>query len=305
MAAHRCTARGLLAVVALLLGFLPAALSSALPAPFGRELTPQEPPLRGPDVALAQTLLSHTSYPPAPTGAYDASTAFSVRRLRAAHGLPSGDALDAAAANALLECCQADTWVDPGITAASLGLLYKIHVPVHANRSVETQARLLDANNKELLTFRARAHGHDDAGAPKPWPSYSSTPGLTSFAHDGNTPTGLMLLDLNGPEPEPKLYGPWPVNRVVAGLQGNAAFLVPSYRDGLLLHTGEWPGWSPARPMPNSAGCIHAAPEDVRRIAQLLENLGVVARTPNPGGVRPYPFHPQGLLSVELVPEAE
>ena len=25
--------------------------------------------------------------------------------------------------------------------------------------------------------------------------------------------------------------------------QGNAAFLIPNIRDGILMHTGEWPGW--------------------------------------------------------------
>jgi hypothetical protein len=81
----------------------------------------------------------------------------------------------------------------------------------------------------------------------------------------------------------PKLYGPYPVNRAVQGisvsaaqssvarststatandsgtavllfLQGNAAWLIPNIRDGILMHTGEWPGWTPPMAMPNSAG---------------------------------------------------
>jgi len=34
--------------------------------------------------------------------------------------------------------------------------------------------------------------------------------------------TGLVEIDLNSPEPDPTLYGPWPVNRFVRGLDGNA-----------------------------------------------------------------------------------
>jgi len=38
------------------------------------------------------------------------------------------------------------------------------------------------------------------------------------FSSDGNTPTGLMEFDLNTPEPEPKLFGPYNVNRAVRGM---------------------------------------------------------------------------------------
>lgn len=38
----------------------------------------------------------------------------------------------------------------------------------------------------------------------------------------GNTVTGLVEVDLNSPEPDPASYGPWPVNRFVHGLDGNA-----------------------------------------------------------------------------------
>ena len=55
---------------------------------------------------------------------------------------------------------------------------------------------------------------------------------------------GLTEFDLNSPEPEPQLYGPYPINRAVQGIEGNAAFLIPLIRDGILMHTGEWPDWS-------------------------------------------------------------
>ena len=47
--------------------------------------------------------------------------------------------------------------------------------------------------------------------------------GLTEFYSNGNTVTGKVELDLNSAEPNATIYGPWPVNRVVRGLEGNAA----------------------------------------------------------------------------------
>ena len=46
--------------------------------------------------------------------------------------------------------------------------------------------------------------------------------------------TGLVEIDLNSPEPDPTLYGPWPVNRFVRGLDGNALtrmsnLVIPSF----------------------------------------------------------------------------
>jgi hypothetical protein len=38
----------------------------------------------------------------------------------------------------------------------------------------------------------------------------------------GNTITGLVEIDLNSAEPNPAVYGPWPINRIVRGLEGNA-----------------------------------------------------------------------------------
>lgn len=54
-----------------------------------------------------------------------------------------------------------------------------------------------------------------------------------------------MLIDLNSPEEETELFGPYPINRIVQGIAGNAQFLIGPVRDGILMHTGEWPNWSP------------------------------------------------------------
>jgi hypothetical protein len=54
---------------------------------------------------------------------------------------------------------------------------------------------------------------------------------------------GLMTFDLNSPENDPVDFGPYPVNRAVQGLKGNAFIVISNIRDGILLHTGEWPNW--------------------------------------------------------------
>jgi hypothetical protein len=307
--------------------------------------------------------LHRGSYQP---GAYDAATSQAVACFQRATGTgarrSSTGILDAATARAALQMLSADSYTDDGQPAVSLGYKYKILLPVHRNRSIETNATLLDANNRVLLTFPARAHGHDvdasglridtqawpdltDAGCPHPQARQGCV-GLNQFSTDGNTPTGLSELDLNSPEDEPKLaidvhrlpapfsacklqtaicvtrfvcrsharpvtgwlhrvcrrlYGPFPVNRFVRGLRGNAAFLVPAIRDGLLIHSGEWANfseWRPGAPMPNSAGCVHSELPFIHQIWRLLvQECGVVAR-PNSGGKQPYPFKPQGLVSV-------
>ena len=50
-------------------------------------------------------------------------------------------------------------YVDDGKTAAARGKLYKIYVPVHRNRSIETWATLSNASGAVLLKFKVHAHG--------------------------------------------------------------------------------------------------------------------------------------------------
>ena len=49
-----------------------------------------------------------------------------------------------------------------------------------------------------------------------------------------------------------------------------------------------------------SNGCIHAHPEDLKTIDEILIKLGVKVRK-NTNGRLPYPYQPQGLLSVEEI----
>lgn len=194
-----------------------------------------------------------------------------------------------------------DGYVDDGQPPSATGHLYKIVIPVHRNRSVQSIASLHAANGTKVFEFHARLHGYNGDDVARPWPNFNNTDdGLTQFASNGNTPTGLIEADLNTPEDEPKLYGPYDVNRAVRGLRGNALFLVPNVRDGILVHTGEWPGWHAPMIMPNSEGCIHAWPQEIDTIAKTLKAMGVVAHK-NTNGKLPYPYRTQGLLSIYLV----
>ena len=261
--------------------------------PFNRLLRVTSPPMSGNDVVIAQNLLTRFNDALNVSTVYDAATADVVRALQTAGGLAVDGELGVETSTLLLNRYLADGYVDATTFPLPHGFKYIAVVPVHANRSIETTATLYAANGTVLHTFTTRTHGQDDPATGLQ---------LNALASNGATPTGLMTFDLNTPEPDPKDYGPYDVNRAPDGLKGNAAFILGGIRNGILLHTGEWDNWTPSQPMPNSHGCIHAHPADIKFIAQVLQSIGVVAHE-NPFGQRPYPFRPQGLLSVYVVPE--
>ena len=230
-----------------------------MPLPFYRELKLESPPMTGSDVTIFQNLVQRS----AAVSSYDANGIFeessdqATRDFQTANGMEATGIVDEETATLLLQLHSADGVKDTGFTAASMGYLYKIFVPVYKNRSIETAGVLYDKNNKIILTFPVRTHGHRDDGSSEDWPDMGNGDyGLNQFTSNGATVTGIVEVDLNSPEPDPALYGPWPVNRVVRGLEGNAAFLLPYIRDGILLHTGNWTsaGYTPESTMPNSAG---------------------------------------------------
>jgi len=165
---------------------------------------------------------------------------------------------------------------------------------------------LLDSENNVLFRFPVRTKGHESDSNGRgisgvPWPDFNNTGnGLNEFSNSGMTVTGLVEIDLNTKESNNTLYGPYPVNRFVKGLRGNAAFLIPLHRNGILIHTGEWPNWIPGDSMPNSAGCVHTWPSYVKKIWQTAVSLGIVVRK-NTNGQLPYPYKPQGIASVFTV----
>ena len=189
---------------------LPAVLA-VFPAPFHRTLRVVEPPLQGPDVTVLQQLLRRINGTCALacgcgcSHRYDAVTAKAV----ACYANRTDGVFTEPTAHRVLAELSSDGWVDDGVPASATGHLYKLLIPVHRNRSVETTAALLDANNVKRFSFRVRAHGHDvDAsGVPvpgRPWPDFSSGVGLNQFSTNGNTPTGLYEVDLNSPESSPQ-----------------------------------------------------------------------------------------------------
>ena len=203
--------------------------------------------------------------------------------------------VDMTTANSLLDCCLYDFYKDEPMTYPP-NVLYKVYIPVHANRSIETNGTLYAVSHggkvlTPLYTWKTHTHGQNDpvTGAP-----------LNCLADDGATPTGLMTFDLNSPETDPVSFGPYPVNRAVQGLKGNA-FVISNIRDGILMHTGEWPDWNPSKEMPNSHGCIHCHPNAIKTIWHILtEQLGVIVHN-NTFGKLPYPYIPQGILSIEQI----
>ncbi|CAE7473541.1 unnamed protein product [Symbiodinium microadriaticum] len=275
-------------------------ISAAMPSPFTRELYVTNPAMSGNDVIIFQNMIMRDNAVGtlSTDGVYGSQSAAATSNFQLAHGLKDSGKFDEDTATLLLSLHSADGVKDSGFTAASMGYLYKVFIPVYENRSVESAATLFDAYNNIIMTFPARTHGHVDPNADPAVPDY----GLNQFTSNGNTITGLVELDLNSPEPDPSLYGPWPVNRIVRGLEGNAQFMLPYIRDGQLIHTGNWTdqGWDPKKPMPNSAGCVHSHPEHVERIYQALVKLGVTVNE-NPFSGKEYPFKPQGIGVIQYI----
>jgi peptidoglycan hydrolase-like protein with peptidoglycan-binding domain len=277
-----------------------AAAQGAFPCPFSRALMLQEPPLVGDDVIVLQNLLLRSAFVRKfdLTGAFDSPTAAALGAFQAGEGVGAQlGVLDAATAALLLELHAEDNYRDTPYLPA--GAKYKVYVPVHRNRSIETTCVLFDANLTVLYEFTCRTHGQDDP---------ASGEALGELCSAGATPTGLSWLDLNSPEEDPVSFGPYPVNRFITGVAGNQGIYSPAanktflsdVRDGILIHTGEWPGWNPSQPMPNSHGCIHCHPDDIKTIWLILVSLGVQVRN-NTNGALPYPYAPQGVVSVELI----
>eukprot|EP01124_Arcella_intermedia_P029482 TRINITY_DN6232_c0_g1_i1.p1 TRINITY_DN6232_c0_g1~~TRINITY_DN6232_c0_g1_i1.p1 ORF type:complete len:293 (-),score=37.57 TRINITY_DN6232_c0_g1_i1:77-868(-) len=243
----------------------------------------------GKDVYITQLLLSRS---PFVSGIslnfdFDSQTEQALRAFQTGNNLTESGTLDPDTANLLYKLHYADGYKDDGTFPE--GYLYKIHIEVSSDRNKETVGYLYDTNGTLLYNFPARLHGVE---------------GRNQYCSNGDTITGLFKIDLNTPEPEPKVYGPYPINRLVEGLEGNAKYLYwnneTTLRRGILLHTGEWANWHPPLPMPNSDGCIHTWPDSCNAIWKILTSIGVQIRT-NTLGDLPYPYEPQGIISIEQV----
>jgi hypothetical protein len=178
-----------------------------MPLPFTRELSVQTPVLRGKDVLILQQLLNRNSAEQlAVDSAFGVTTASAVQAFQKSHGLPADRVVGAATAASVMSQCGSDGYRDINGSAAAAYLQqyavphkYKVVVPVHRNRSIETTASLYNGQGALLLTFTARAHGkRDGSNDSHPWPDFGDNDhGRTQFASNGNTPTGAIAFDLN------------------------------------------------------------------------------------------------------------
>lgn len=282
-----------------------------VPYPFQRDLDfNPHTPMSGKDIFTLQHMLNRWDRKPnlPITQKYDLATATALASWKKSHGFENTTKFTAEHAFKLLDDFQYDNYKDQGIKAADMGLKFRVYIPVYRNRSIETTATLFDDQNNVLHQWITRTRAHTVFGE-EPWPAWdSATFGLNEFTGWGFTPSGLSLLDLNTPEPAEveDLYGKWDVLRAVRGIEGNAAICMPYLRNGILMHTGNWHkhGWTPDKPMPNSAGCMHNHPTDQEIVMNILKAKGVIANE-NPFGKLPYPFEPQGLLSIEVIDDEE
>lgn len=279
-----------------------------MPLPFERELKVTEPPMQGNDVLIATTLMSRCSswnqnnIPP--SNIYTTNISNQVSKFQTANNLNSNGIFDPKTANLTLLNYSYDGYKDNNVKASDYNVSYKLYFGVYSDlhRDIQVTGHLYDPNNVLLFEFDARLHGESNPPSSI-WPDYSNIPGLNEFTTNGNTPTGLSYCDLNTPEPNSTLFGPYPVHRVVSGINTdittNSQLLLPNIRDGVLMHTGEWPNWNDDDQMPNSSGCIHIHPDDLAIINQIvMSQLGVIANK-NPFSGKNYPFKPQCIISIE------
>lgn len=274
--------------------------------PFTRALQIAEPPMEGRDVVILQNLLRRSSTAGGvslkATGFFDNDTQRALQNFQNDEELkPDDGVLNPVTAVTVLKKLMNDRYRDDG--SIPDGVKFKLYIPVHRDRTIETNATLYDSKGNVLHQFLVRTHGSNGTEGQT----------LNQLTRNGNTPTGLTTMDLNTPEPILKSFGPYPVLRFVKGLEGNSAIgrdgyvtsdgpdtFLSDYRSGILVHTGQWNDWDSTKPMPNSNGCVHAHPEDQKKITDILLSIGVEANK-NPFGKLPYPFKTQGIVSVEQI----
>ena len=208
-----------------------SSMDDEMPSPFYRILCfDSQHPMQGHDVIILQNLIIRSPFVNSTVatsmsnGEYDYDTSQAVASFQIGNNIQDIGAgvFGPSTANMLLNLHSCDGYKDAGLPASYYGpqYLYKFHFQVFRNRSYETIGTLYDANNYLVHQFRLRTHGWDNATANPPWPYWSNTVGLNMFTSNGNTPTGLAEADLNSPEPDAAAYGPFPINRMINGIDG-------------------------------------------------------------------------------------
>ena len=184
-----------------LLSLVVAVFGDDMPAPFYRELYVTSPMMSGNDVTIAQSLLlrdAAVDQSLVVDGIYGDDSAKATSSFQSAHSLPSTGILDSESAQLLMDLHSADGYTDSGFTAASMGYMYKIHIPVYSNRSIETYATLFDKDNNVMLKFKTRAHGARDDGTEAAWPDYGDGDmGYTEYGSDGKNNDKEIAVCIN------------------------------------------------------------------------------------------------------------
>lgn len=160
-----------------------------MPLPFTRELFVADPVMTGSDVLIAQTLLLRDDAVDkslVASGNFGDDSGAAVSMFQTAHYISASGILDSVTAQKLLDLHSDDQYHDSGFTAASMGYLYKIHIPVHTNRSIETYSTLFDKDNNVMLKFKTRTHGYRADDTTTAWPDYGNGDiGRTQFYSNG------------------------------------------------------------------------------------------------------------------------
>ena len=142
------------------------AVAQTMPLPFVRILKVATPVLAGKDVTTLQNLLlrSRSTTDLQVTDNYDQQTGDAVSAFQQYVGLPSDGIFGPNTAASVLYHLSADGYdgsFDHPLPA-NASVLYKVLIPVHQNRSIESIGHLMDPEGVILLNFTARLHGHND-----------------------------------------------------------------------------------------------------------------------------------------------
>ena len=100
------------------------------------------------------------------------SSSSTLAQFQTSQGLSPSGIVDSSSAAALLNSFSDDGVYDTGFSARSMGYKYKFVFTCSANRSIEHNATLWDADNNLLFSFVARMHGHRDNDPSIPWPGH-------------------------------------------------------------------------------------------------------------------------------------
>jgi len=138
-------------------------------------------------------------------------------------------------------------------------------------------------------------------------PKLKKSGNRNDLSENGATPSGLMTVDFVVPNIDTGGFGPFPINKAMRGLKGNAAMhftldgvsriFHPGVRNGVYFHTGYWKQWtSVTQTMPESHGCVHVHPAGIKHLWDTFTYYGI-----KPTDMYHEPLQERGLISIEVI----